>query len=227
MKVMNHETGLRTSRLDRLVRHTACFLLTVASLVVLACGPPGGATTAGSAAGASPSPTSGTPLERLFPLVDRHIYQYVAETDSGEQEALVARVSRSEAAGGTLHLPGGKKTFRYQADGVLLTRPDGAPVYVLKQPLTVGNSWRGEHGGTVEIFEVNASVSVPAGTFGGCVTTVEQRGGDRPLRVTTVFCPDVGIVLLEATSGAQLERAALKSYGPPVEIGPDGVRRLP
>ncbi len=150
----------------------------------------------------------------------------MAETDSGEQEALVVRVSRTEAGGGTLHLPGGNKHFEYQADGVLLTRSAGAPVYVLKQPLTVGNRWRGEHGGTVEIFEVNASVSVPAGHYSGCVTTVEQRGGDRPLRVTTIFCPEVGIVLLEATSGAQLERAALESYGPPVDIGPDGVRRL-
>jgi hypothetical protein len=197
------------------------------SLLALACGPPDSKVPGGSAVADGPSPSSGTPLERLFPLQDRHIYQYVAETDSGEQEALVARVSRSEAGGGTLHLPGGKKTFVYQADGVLLTRPNGAPVYVLKQPLTVGTSWRGEHGGTVEIVAVNASIAVPAGPFTGCVTTVEQRGGDRPLRVATTFCPDVGIVVLEATSGAQFERAALKSYGPPVDIGPDGVRRLP
>jgi hypothetical protein len=41
--------------------------------------------------------------------------------------------------------------------------------------------------------------------------------------VATTFCPDVGIVLLEAASGAAIERAELKSYGPPVEIGPDGL----
>ncbi|MBW2454669.1 MAG: hypothetical protein JRI68_09165 [Deltaproteobacteria bacterium] len=198
-----------------------------AALLISACGPPAEPSTPGAGPGTGAALTSGTALERLFPLQDRHVYQYVAETDSGEQEDLVARVSRSEAGGGTLQLPGGRKQFRYQPDGVVLTRPTGAPVYVLKQPLTPGTSWRGEHGGTVEIVAVDASVTVPAGVFTGCVTTVEQRGGDRPLRVATTFCPDVGIVQLEATSGAQLERASLKSYGPPVDIGPDGVRRLP
>jgi hypothetical protein len=38
-----------------------------------------------------------------------------------------------------------------------------------------------------------------------------------------VFCPDVGVVALEVVSGMSLERAELKSYAPPVNIGPSGV----
>jgi len=202
-------------------------LAILAALLPVACGPAAEPSSPGSGPDVGPALTSGTPLERLFPLVNAHIYQYVVRTDAGEEEALVGRVTRTEAGGGTLQLPGGRKQFRYQADGVVVVQPTGATAYVLKQPLTVGNHWRGEHGGTVELFAVDVSVTVPAGVFTGCVTTVEQRGGDRPLRVTTTFCPDVGIVELEVTSGAQLERASLKTYGPPVDIGPDGVRRLP
>ncbi len=211
----------------RLPRALGTAGITAALLMMSACGPPAEPSSPAADPGRGPALSSGTALERLFPLQDRHVYQYVAETDSGQQDGLVIQVSRSDALGGTLQLPGGRKHFRYQSDGVQLTPPTGAPVYVLKQPLTPGNRWRGEHGGTVEIVAVDASVTVPAGLFTGCVTTVEQRGGDRPLRVTTTFCPDVGIVQLEATSGAQLERASLRSYGPPVDIGPDGVRRLP
>jgi hypothetical protein len=76
------------------------------------------------------------------------------------------------------------------------------------------------------VIRVNAVVEVPAGRYDDCVQTLERRGGDRPLSVATTFCPEVGIVLLEAASGAAMERAELKSYGPPVEIGPDGVQRV-
>jgi hypothetical protein len=171
------------------------------------------------------SPTSGSEIEALFPLVDGHIYQYLTESDEG-QDKLVVRAQRSEPGHGALQMPSGTKEFYYAPDGVKLTLSSGASVYVLKMPLTVGTQWRGERGGMVEIVEVGATVSVPAGSYQDCVKTVERRGGDRPLSVSTVYCPGVGIVLLEAASGAQMERAALSSYGPPVDLGPDGVRTL-
>jgi len=166
--------------------------------------------------------SSGTVLERLFPLQDQHVYQYLTESDAGEG-MLMARVTRIDAAHGNLQMSGNTKSFEYVADGVVLQRKGAAPVYVLKTPLAVGTSWRGEHGGVVKIITVNAIIEVPAGRYTGCAQTLEERGGDRPLRVATTFCPGAGIVLLEAASGAHMERAALKSYGPPVEIGPDGV----
>jgi hypothetical protein len=186
------------------------------------------------ASGASPAPsatvplgsaTSGTALERFFPLVDGHVYQYETEAADGGRGQLTARVRRPEARQGTLSMPGNARTFVYRDDGVLLGGA-GAETFVLKVPIQPGNSWRGEHGGTVEIVAVDAAVDVPAGHYTGCIRTVEQRGGDLPLRVETTFCPEVGIVLLEATNGADLERAALRSYGPEVDLGPEGVRRI-
>lgn len=188
-----------------------------------------GASAGTPAAPPEPAPqahSSGTAAERLFPLVDRHMYHYATESDEG-QGRLVVRVRRAEARFGELAMSGTTKRFEYVPDGVRLLRPGSAPAYVLKQPFAVGTTWRGEHGGTVEIVATNAQVQVPAGRFDGCLQTLEQRGGDLPLRVATTFCPDVGIVVLEASSGAQMERAELKSYGPPVDLGPDGVRRLP
>jgi hypothetical protein len=165
-------------------------------------------------------------MESLFPLVDRHQYHYETQGEDGGG-MLLARVNRDRPEGGSLQMAGGTKRFSYKPDGVVLVREGMMPVYVLKQPLQVGNRWRGEHGGWVEIAEVGVPVQVPAGSYQGCVKTVEQRGGDQPLRVSTTFCPDVGIVELEAASGAQYEKAVLSSYGPPVDLGPDGVTRLP
>jgi hypothetical protein len=54
------------------------------------------------------------------------------------------------------------------------------------------------------------------------MVTIEERGGDVRATYTTTFCPDVGIVLLEVDAGMQSERAELRSYGPPVFIGPPG-----
>ena len=121
-------------------------------------------------------------------------------------------------------MPGGIKRFEFRPDGVVLLRAGAAPSYVLKQPLQVGNKWRGAHMSWVEIVAVGTKAKVLAGSYDGCIKTSEQRGGDRPLRIDTTFCPKTGMVLLEASSGARTERMELKSYGPPVSLGPDGVR---
>ena len=173
-----------------------------------------------------PPVSSGLTVERWFPLVDGHIYQYTTHDNEGAEGLLVTRASRSGATTGALLTGNGQKAFQYVADGVQLLAAHGN-FYVLKQPIAVGTSWRGQHGGQVEITAVSTSVQVPAGNFSGCAVTKESRGGDVPLSVTTTYCPDVGIVLLEAQSGGRSERAALRSYGPPVNLGPDGVRRIP
>jgi hypothetical protein len=158
-----------------------------------------------------------------LPLRDGHTYRYRLETDEGS-EPWLARVSREGATTGSIHFPNGTKRFEYQADGIRLHR-EPAPVYVLRVPIAVGSSWPGVDGSRVTIVAVDTVAETPAGRFAGCVTTVEQRSGDRPIRITTSFCPEVGIVELEAVSGAAVERAVLESFGPPVEIGPGGELR--
>jgi hypothetical protein len=169
--------------------------------------------------------TSGTALERFFPLVDGMIYHYATENEMGEPGLLIARAGRTSNSGGQLLFPTGSKRFEYAADGITVV-VEGTPAYVLKQPLAVGATWRGEHGGTTRVLSTTAAVDVPQGHYDGCVQTLEERGGDRPVKYATTFCPGIGVVLLEAASGASLERASLKSYAAPIEVGLEGTDRF-
>ncbi|MCC6556528.1 MAG: hypothetical protein IT372_26515 [Polyangiaceae bacterium] len=167
--------------------------------------------------------SSGTRAERYFPLVDGYVYLYATQDESGEQGILMARVHRDGDRRGELRFPAGVKRFEYAPDGVVLA---DRGVYVLKEPIAPGTSWAGEHGGQARILATDATILVPAGRFTGCVQTLEERRGDRPARYVSTFCPDVGVVSLEAESGTSYERADLKSYAPPMQVGPDGVQRF-
>jgi hypothetical protein len=171
----------------------------------------------------SAAASSGTDLERYFPLVDGNIYHYVTEGDAGEG-LLVARAARTDARRGELRFPSGAKRFEYASDGVKVMGGAGS-AYVLKAPLTAGATWVGEHGGTTTVLSADAVIETRAGRFTGCVQTLEEKKGDTPAKYATTFCPGTGIVVLEVASGAGLERAELKSYGPPVDLGPDGLTR--
>ena len=170
---------------------------------------------------------SGTELERFFPLVDGMVYTYTTVNEVGEQGLLLARVFRSDPKRGELRFPTGARSFEFAADGVLLRARNGETSYVLKSPLAVGATWRGEHGGNTRVLSVSASIDTPGGHHDGCVQTMEERLGDRPVRYATVFCPGVGVVSLEVATGANYERAELKSYAPPMRMKADGTERLP
>ncbi|AUX27145.1 hypothetical protein SOCEGT47_077250 [Sorangium cellulosum] len=168
--------------------------------------------------------SSGTQAERYFPLVDGYIYHYATTNEVGEQGLLVARVHRAGERHGELRFPSGVRRFEFTAGGVV--RSDTG-AFVLKEPIAPGTTWIGEHGGRARIAAVGVAIEVPAGRFSGCVQTVEERLGDRPARFVSTFCPDVGVVAIEATGATSHEKAELRSYAPPVDVGPDGVRRLP
>lgn len=159
--------------------------------------------------GASPSSAG----ELYFPLEDGNIYHYVTR-ENADTGMLVARVVRTDATHGELHTGRVTKRFVYAPDGV---RYDGGPL-VIKTPIELGTSWKGEHDGTTTITGIDAAVTVPAGTFAGCVVTTEEGGRTPGARYTTTLCPKVGIVLLEVAAGGTSLRAELKSYGPPVVI---------
>jgi hypothetical protein len=169
---------------------------------------------------------SGSKAEHFFPLIDGMVYTYTTVNEVGEEGILVARVHRTDAYHGELRFPTGAKVFELAPDGVLLHGRTGDPSYVLKLPLTVGTSWRGEHGGQSRILNNDAVIGTPAGHYEGCVQTLEERLGDHPTRYSTTFCPDVGVVQIEVATGANFERAALKSYAPPLRMREDGTDKL-
>ena len=201
----------------------------------LALGACGGATPAAKPATSWQTPTagveatSGQPVERLFPLRHGTLYHYRTESlgERPDQGVTTFRVARSSASEGELRKPSGVQRFTFANDGVRTTTRSGAEGFVLRWPLDPAARWRGPHDGTARLSALDVSISVPAGTFTGCITTIEERGGDRPLRVATTLCPEVGIVALEASSGGEIERASLVQHGEPVELGADGVTRTP
>ncbi len=173
-------------------------LLLGLALVAPACG---GATEGPAAVAASPwltpatgpqNAVSGSSIERFFPLVDGMVYTYTTVNEVGDQGLLVARVHRTDAYHGELRFPSGAKVFELAPDGVLIHSRGGEPSYVIKLPIQAGTSWRGEHGGQSRILNADALIDTPAGHYEGCVQTLEERGGDRPTRYATTFCPRSG-----------------------------------
>lgn len=208
-----------------------CPLRTVAAALatvgLAACEPTVATTNPRSVAPAAPlrALSSGTPLERFLPLVGGHVYQYAIDTEIGARGLLPVKIERVDERHGAWLLPGGGNVFEYRDDGIV-TDGDQGPTYVLKAPLAVGKRWPGGRRSTIEVKQMDRTVRVPAGEWSGCIVTEEVRGGDVPLRITATFCPEVGMVERRVVSGDKEERLTLKSFGPPVELGPDGLRVL-
>lgn len=178
-----------------------------------------GAACGGDVPAKAPSPSSAAPpasgsrVERLFPLEEGKIYHY--ETKEGADTGmLVAKVHRVDATRGELRLSNATKRFVFTPDGVAY---EGG-VFIIKEPIEVGASWPGEHGGATRIAAIDASVQVPAGSFGSCVQTVEEGGRPPGSRYEATYCPGVGMVLLVVRAGGHEARAELRSYGAPVTI---------
>ena len=163
--------------------------------------------------------SSSTAAERYFPLVDGTVFNYATQNEARGNGVLIARVHRVDATHGDLVFPTGRKRFSYTPEGVRIL-PSGD--FVLAAPVVRGATFRGQNGGRAVIEETSLVIDVKAGSFKDCVRVVEERGGDRRARYATTFCPDIGIVVLEAESGELYERAELVSAGPAVNIE-DGV----
>lgn len=198
-----------------------------ASLLVVfvaGCGPEP-APTVPIASSTAPTVSSGSPLERYFPLVEGNIYSYDVDTlsDHPSTGALSAAVSRTGPTAGTFRIGATTRRIQYESDGIVATEPNGDRAYLLKAPLTEGTSWLGAGGGEIRIVDAHATAAVAAGTFVECVVTEEKRAGDFPKNVTTTYCPDVGLVELSIKAPGSVQKATLKQFGPPVNIGPEGV----
>ncbi len=60
-------------------------------------------------------------------------------------------------------------------------------------------------------------VTVPAGHFTGCLKTEEHDRTQTGTVMTSIFCPEVGMVSLDVHSKASTETATLTNFGPRVD----------
>jgi hypothetical protein len=184
----------------------------VLALAAAACGPGAPAET-----GPPPKPAHISDVERYLPLRAETVLAYdTFQENTGERGVLMMSVRRPRLGTVELDVGGRVQRLALESDGVRLVTGG----WLLKAPLTPGARFKGQFG-EVEVTSVTASVQVPAGKFTGCVQTVEQSATAQR-KVTTVFCPDVGITLLEVegTLGEDYahERAELRSHGPRVDL---------
>lgn len=183
-------------------------VLMVGGLVLPACADPKPVAAPVAAKGRSVSS-----VDAFFPLDEGKLYHYVT-TENGDTGMLVARVHRTDATHGELRLSNATKRFAYTPEGVAY---DGG-AFILKAPLDVGATWPGEHGGTTRVARSDAAPKVPAGSYSGCVETVEEGGRPTGSKYVTTYCPGVGMVLLVIAVPGGEARAELKSYAAPVKI---------
>jgi hypothetical protein len=112
-----------------------------------------------------------------------------------------------DAAGNVWYL--GEDTYEYEfgevvcSCGAWTSGVDGAlpGVVMLAQP-KVGDVYRqeylvGEAEDVAEVVATGASVTVPAGSFGGCLETRDRSAIDPELDEYKYYCPGVGLVLVE------------------------------
>lgn len=152
-----------------------------------------------------------------MPLAHGTVFAFVTEIEgSSEPGVLMMRVERPTASTAVLTVGGKGQRLELVPEGIRLASGG----WLLKAPLSQAATFKGQFG-TVVVSATDKTVKVPAGSFSGCVETVEESVAVRK-RVTTVFCPDVGIVSLEAEGSLGddygRERALLRSHGPAVDI---------
>ncbi len=165
------------------------------------------------------TPLSDGVVERLMPLEDRTVYTYDTHSEnSAEHGVLIVQISRPRPDRADLRM--GSHTERLQLEPGAITFVEGG--YLLKSPIVKGSRWRSKFG-IVDVVDADEQIDVPAGRFVGCVRTVEREDGTGGSKqVTSVYCPHVGLVLLDAEAvgdqGLNRETAVLKSFGARVDL---------
>lgn len=172
-----------------------------------------------------PAATAGTTaattgIARYLPLEDATVFAYETSTlPASETGLLVLEVRRKTPDTADLVVAGRARRLTLSPSAIV----HAGGGFLLREPLTPGAEWPGDFG-HVRVTRIETSVTVPAGTFAGCVETVEElatRDGEK--RTTTSFCPGVGIALreteVEQGGEHQSERIALKSFGKKFDAG--------
>lgn len=161
-------------------------------------------------------PTSSGPLtiHDFLPFENQTVLSFVTRDDLGGSSYFVMEIERPSEARGEIWIAG--RRTRFQISPRRIERAEGG--IWLAEPLEVGRSFPGPFGQTT-IESVSERVTVPAGTFEGCVVTLERSEAKT---AESTYCPGVGLVRLvvEGASDADVTRvqSELTSYGPRVDL---------
>jgi hypothetical protein len=151
----------------------------------------------------------------MLPLKDQTVSNFRMTTDLGEEGILVLEIYRPRPELAELKIAG--RAQRLAIEDNRISQTTGG--ILLETPLEQGRSFVGSFG-TVTITATGELVEVPAGTYSGCLTTVEESKAP-PKRSTSTYCPGIGLVRMEVESfgeSAGLVRTELTYHGPRIEF---------
>ena len=204
-------------------RRSLGWLLTASAVLLAACGAPPPPAKTPDVLRSSVD----TPVAKLMPAAHDTVHAYeTKDLIAGTSGVLMLRTNVTGPR--TMELVGAKtQRLRFDDRGVL-REPEGT--YLLRTPLAVGESWPGGPNASLSIVKTDLAITVIAGSFKGCLEVVDKRVGAISGTIRTVYCPDVGMVLVETEGksgqGEVHERVELKSYGKALDISKPGATPL-
>lgn len=160
-----------------------------------------------SCAGRSSAPTEprAAGVLDLYPFAKGNAWSY--DIDTGESSTTLA-VTRVESFDGKIaEVRTASATIRYEVrpDGVYVPSEDA---WVIRAPVRVGSTWLGRGGREARVVATAVTADTPAGTFEQCVDVMEE-GGKLELEVRTVYCPNVGPVIVTSTMRSHVSERVL------------------
>lgn len=173
-----------------------------------------------SAPPVSPAPAvlPRTGIALYLPLEDNTVLAYNTSNDLNEKGFFAVQVARKP--GSLVELRAGAKSQQLTLSANAVRHTSGG--FLLKWPVRTGDTFPGEFG-LVRVVATDRTAQVPAGSFSGCIETLEGGGaGALQQQSIKMFCPNVGLVSFENTasqgSDVSSQRAELRSYGPKVDV---------
>lgn len=151
---------------------------------------------------------------RLYPLKDGNVWTYDVDTGTDLSALGISRVVEVQGPRVTVENNGSSQ------DAIVYElRPEGiyrvaSGTWLLKRPIEVGATWPATGGREARVQSISEHVEVGAGTFDGCVSVVEAEAGEAaPVTagpsgtgqiVETVYCPDIGPVIVDTQISTEL-----------------------
>lgn len=168
------------------------------SAAAFGCGPP-----------PEPEEPKGDPLApaNLYPLAEGNVWSY--NVDTGQDLPTLGQTRVVSGQGNRYEVSSNRSDpviYEVREQGIF--RPANG-TWLLKAPIEVGAEWPSSAGMTARVESTGVSVETKAGSFDGCVQVVET-GGEAGRSVATVYCPEIGPVLVESKLRTQVSRMEAK-----------------
>ncbi len=138
---------------------------------------------------------------RLYPLSDGNVWTYDVDTGVDLSALGISRVVEVQGPRVTVENNGSSQdaiVYELRPEGIFRVASE---TWLLKRPIEVGATWPAAGGREARVRSIDEHVEVAAGTFDGCVAVVETDGRQQ---VETIYCPDIGPVVVDTRIETEL-----------------------